>query len=104
MIENAMFITALLVDRWICIDCIRRAASLTAAEVERDLEGIARTVSVHRANGDCCVCSVASALVSVERPGRCVGPRHRVADRAGHAESHERPGAVPAGTSASAVA
>ena len=104
MLENAMFITALLVDRWICIDCLRRATSLTAAEVEGELEGIARTVSVHRASGDCCVCSVAGALVSVERPGRSAGPRHRVADRAGHVENHERPGEVAAGTSASAAA
>ena len=77
MIENAMFITALLVDRWICIDCIRQTTSLTAEEVEGYLGGIARTVSVHRASGDCCVCWTPSTLVCVERPGRVSNPRPR---------------------------
>ena len=80
MIEKAMFITALLVDRWICIDCIRRTTSLTAEEVEGYLEGIARTVSLHRAGGDCCVCLVASTLASVERPGCTGSPPPRGAD------------------------
>ena len=75
MIENAMFITALLVDRWICVDCIRQTTSLTVKEVEGYLEGIARTVSVLRANGDCSVCWAPSTLVSVERPGRVGNPR-----------------------------
>ena len=67
--EDATVIVALIVDRWICFECLARTACLTTERVEHYLALMARVVRVRRASGDCHGCRVPTALVSIERPG-----------------------------------
>ena len=67
MPEKSALITALLLDRRMCVDCIGVKASLTNPAVDGYLAVMARVVKVTRDYGECVSCGAMTTVVSMER-------------------------------------
>ena len=70
MPEAAALVTALLVERPLCIDCLVVKAALTTAVVEETLARMARVLTVYRREDRCRVCGSVGPVVSAQRPER----------------------------------
>ena len=68
MPEKSALITALLLDRRMCIDCIGVKASLANPAVEGYLAVMARVLRVERTQGECGACGNTTTVISMERP------------------------------------
>lgn len=68
MPEHSALITALLLDRRMCVDCIGIKTALTNAAVDGYLAVMTRVLRVARTRGECDSCGVTTTVISMERP------------------------------------
>ena len=62
--EESSLITALILDRPLCIDCIGTKATLIPAAVESYLAIMSRVLRIDRAEGECSSCGATTLVVS----------------------------------------
>ena len=68
MPDRAALITALILDRQMCLSCIASKALVTEARVQSVLEAIATALVLHHDTGRCVACGTTTAVHSVRRP------------------------------------
>ena len=61
-------ITALILERPLCISCIESKTSLPSPELVVDLDRIAEALVLHRTHDRCRSCDTLTTVVSVDRP------------------------------------
>jgi hypothetical protein len=66
--ETAAFITGLIVERPLCLDCLAAKTALTATIIEDSLAMIGTAMSVKRNSTLCRSCGETKATVSLRRP------------------------------------
>jgi hypothetical protein len=70
MIERVALITALILDRPMCLECITTRAAMPLEEIVAVIELIAGGVTVHHQIGPCVACrNDDRPTVSVDQPG-----------------------------------
>jgi hypothetical protein len=67
MPEHAASITALLLERRMCVDCIGEKTALSNAAVESYLTIMSRVLAIQEVEAECGGCGAVTAVVSVER-------------------------------------
>jgi hypothetical protein len=68
MSERAALITALILDRPMCLPCISMKALVSVERAEATLATIATALLLHRDTGRCVACGETTAVHSVGRP------------------------------------
>jgi heterodisulfide reductase subunit C len=68
MPERTALITALILDRPMCLDCIAEKSLVTDERAEEALAAIAIALVLRRETGRCIACGVVTAVCSVGRP------------------------------------
>jgi hypothetical protein len=66
--EHAAMITALLVERAMCVQCVAKKCDMDTRSVEMYLGIIARTLAMHRTTQECLRCGVVRETVTLDRP------------------------------------
>src|SRR5262245_11361584 len=66
--ERAALITALILDRPVCMACLRAQTGFTATLVEATLTRIQKALAVERDEARCHVCGTNGRVHSVQRP------------------------------------
>ena len=61
-------ITALILDRPLCMDCLQIKTRLGVDEVEDHLGRIGEALTLHRSRNKCRSCGTVTDVMSVERP------------------------------------
>ena len=69
MPEQTAFLTALILDRPLCVSCIAAKTALTSKlALETLLERIQRVLTLQRDEGRCRACGLDTTVISVKRP------------------------------------
>jgi hypothetical protein len=68
MPERAALMTALMLDRHTCSECIADKALLSVERAQKSLEAIAEGVKLYREPAQCGVCGETKPTYSIERP------------------------------------
>ena len=68
MSTRAALITALIVDRPLCVDCLVMKSGLPAAELDATMAAVATALALHRTMDRCRACGVVTTVLSFERP------------------------------------
>jgi hypothetical protein len=68
MPDRAALITALMLDRPMCLPCIAEKALVSVERAESVLEAIATALVLRRETGRCVTCGATTAVHSVGRP------------------------------------
>ena len=72
---QAALITALIVDRPMCLDCLAARTSMEPEALETALEVLGRVLVMHRYSATTCdTCGATKSVVALERPPDDVGP------------------------------
>jgi hypothetical protein len=66
--EQAAIMTALILERPMCVECIATKANMSMSEAQRYLQIITRAVPVVMDKGRCRTCGESRATFSVRRP------------------------------------
>jgi len=69
MPEKTALITALILDRPMCLDCIATKAGMSGTEAEAIIRAIAAVLELHREPARCRACGTSAPVLSLERPG-----------------------------------
>ena len=69
MAKRVALVTALIVERPACLDCVSRQSELGAADVEATIEAIAMVLALYRGDGTCGLCGAAGPVLSLLPPG-----------------------------------
>lgn len=65
---RAALITALILDRPMCSDCIAEKAGLSAADLDATLTTIRAVLQLHSGMDRCRTCGLTTTVLSVDRP------------------------------------
>jgi hypothetical protein len=68
MPDHSALITALILDREMCLPCIAAKSLVTVERAQSVLEAIATALVLHRDTGRCIACGETTAVHSVWRP------------------------------------
>jgi hypothetical protein len=68
MPKRVALVTALIVERPACLDCIIRQSELGPADVKATIEAIARVLALYRGDGTCGLCGAAGPVLSLLLP------------------------------------
>jgi predicted Zn-ribbon and HTH transcriptional regulator len=67
MLERVIFLTALIVERPMCLECIADRVSLPLREIATVLQQVARRRALHHEPARCRTCGATQRVVSVDR-------------------------------------
>src|SRR5262245_31967017 len=68
MPERAALITALIMERPLCLSCIAERASTTGAEVQAAFEHIGHVLELRREHGRCRTCGNVNTVYAIHQP------------------------------------
>jgi hypothetical protein len=66
--ETIAVLTALILDRPLCLECISTKSGVSAAEAEPVLQRIGTALKLYREVARCRMCDAVGRVVSVDRP------------------------------------
>jgi hypothetical protein len=70
MAHRAALITALILERPLCIRCIQEKSGLRPPSLRTTLSNIRTVLRVRREHGRCRACGIVTSIVSLHRPPR----------------------------------
>jgi hypothetical protein len=73
MSDKTALVTALILDRPMCLSCTALKGGMSPQEAEEALRRIATVVGLHRALARCRDCGIATSVTSIERPAEPAG-------------------------------
>jgi hypothetical protein len=68
MPDRAALVTALILDRPLCVDCISDKAGLSTPDLDARLTLVRTSLQLYGAEDRCRVCGTTTIVLSVERP------------------------------------
>jgi hypothetical protein len=68
MLDRAALVTALIVDRPTCVDCMAKKSSLSASALGATLRTVQTALVLHSAVDRCRECGTVTAVFSIDRP------------------------------------
>lgn len=68
MPERTAILTALLLERPLCMACLLSKSAIAAADIEEVLRSSARVLPIHQESGHCHACGSLASVVSFVRP------------------------------------
>jgi hypothetical protein len=73
MSDKTALVTALILDRPMCLPCTALKGGMSPKEAEETLQRIATVVGLHRVLGRCRDCGITTSVTSIERPAGPAG-------------------------------
>jgi hypothetical protein len=71
-LETTAVVTALILDRPTCLDCLATKCGLSPTHADRIVQRVASVLKLYRDVARCRMCSAIARVVSVERPADIV--------------------------------
>ena len=70
MPDRVALITALILDRPMCLDCIVVQSGVRTSDLDGTLATVSGVLSLHLAGGRCWGCGTLTTVLSLDRPSR----------------------------------